>query len=83
MEKKNFTVLIVLISLLAISILLMGLSLLIDERMFGQISSYIAIACVIVTLVGVVIVVRSNSKSKSEEIDRKENDIENKIDETE
>lgn len=63
MEKKNFTVLIVLISLLAVSILLMGLSLLIDERVFGQISSYIAIACVVVTLVGVVIVIRSNRRN--------------------
>ena len=63
MEKKNFTVLIILISLLAVSILLMGLSLLIDERVFGQISSYIAIACVVVTLVGVVIVIRSNRRN--------------------
>ena len=67
MEKKNFTVLIILIALLAVSILLMGLSLLIDERVFGQVSSYIAIACVVVTLVGVVIVIRSNRRNKDDD----------------
>ncbi len=69
MEKKNFTVLIVLIALLAISILLMGISLLLSEKVFGQVSSYIAIACVIITLVGVVIVLRSNHKNKDDEED--------------
>ena len=83
MEKKNFKVLIILIALLAVSILLMSLSLLVDERVFGQVSSYIAIACVIVTLVGVVIVVRSNRKTKLKEIDNKLNDIESEINETE
>lgn len=66
MEKKNFTVLIILITLLAISILLMSISLLLSERVFGQVSSYIAIACVIVTLIGVVIVMRMNRKKKKE-----------------
>lgn len=66
MEKKNFTVLIILIALLAVSILLMSLSLLLSERVFGQVSSYIAIACVIVTLVGVVIIIRLNRKKKDD-----------------
>lgn len=64
MEKKYFTILIILIGLLAVSILLMGISLLLSEKVFGQVSSYIAIACVVVTLVGVVIVIRSNRKHK-------------------
>ena len=67
MEKKYFTVLIVLITLLAVSILLMGISLLLSEKVFGQVSSYIAIACVLVTLVGVVLVVRSNRKHKDDD----------------
>ena len=62
MEKKNFTVLIILIALLAVSILLMSISLLLSERVFGQVSSYIAIACVVVTLVGVVIIIHANRK---------------------
>ena len=69
MEKKNFTVLIVLIALQAVSILLMGISLLLSEKVLGQVSSYIAIACVIVTLVGVVIVIRNNRKNKDDEED--------------
>ena len=69
MEKKNFTVLIVLIALLAISILLMGISLLLSEKVFGQVSSYIAIACVIVTLVGVVVVIRNTHKKHDDEDD--------------
>lgn len=67
MEKKYFTILIVLITLLAVSILLMGISLLLSEKVFGQVSSYIAIACVVVTLVGVVLVVRSNRKHKDDD----------------
>lgn len=66
MGKKNFTFLIILIALLAVSILLMSISLLLSERLFGQVSSYIAIACVVVTLVGVVVVIRSNIKHKDE-----------------
>ena len=64
MEKKNFTVLFILIAMLAICIVLMGISLLMSERVFGQVSSYLAIACVVVSLVGVVVVVRSNRKDK-------------------
>ena len=69
MEKKYFTILVILIGLLAVSILLMGISLLLSEKVFGQVSSYIAIACVVVTLVGVVLVVRSNRKHKNDEDD--------------
>ena len=64
MEKKYFTILVILIGLLAVSILLMGISLLLSEKVFGQVSSYIAIACVVITLVGVVLVIRSNRKHK-------------------
>ncbi len=67
MEKKNFTVLIVLIALLAVSILLMSVSLLLSERVFGQVSSYIAIACVVVTLIGVVIIIRNNRRHKDDD----------------
>ena len=69
MENKNFTVLFILIAMLAICIVLMGISLLMSERVFGQVSSYIAIACVIVTLVGVVIIIRSNRRQKKDEDD--------------
>ena len=67
MEKKNFTILIILIALLAVSILLMSISLLLSERVFGQVSSYIAIACVVITLVGVVVVIRVNRKDMDDE----------------
>ncbi|MBQ3329621.1 MAG: hypothetical protein IJG87_00415 [Ruminococcus sp.] len=67
MEKKYFTILVILIGLLAVSILLMGISLLLSERVFGQVSSYIAIACVVITLVGVVLVIRSNHKHKDDD----------------
>lgn len=69
MEGKNFKYLIILISLLAISILLMGISLVLSEKTFGMISSYIAIACVVVTLVGVVVIIRSNHKKKKDDDD--------------
>ena len=64
MEKRNFIFLIAMITLLAISILLMSIALLASERTFGVVSSYIAIACVVVTLIGVVVVVRTNHKNK-------------------
>ncbi|WP_407382575.1 hypothetical protein [Ruminococcus sp.] len=71
MQKKNFIALIILISLLAISILLMSISLLLSERVFGQVSSYIAIACVIITLIGVAIIIINNRKHKDDDdIDR-------------
>ena len=65
MENKNFTVLFILIAMLAVCILLIGISLLMSERVFGQVSSYLAIACIVVSLVGVVVVVRSNRKNKN------------------
>lgn len=65
MKNKNFTVLFILIAMLAVCILLMGISLLMSERVFGQVSSYLAIACIVVSLVGVVVVVRSNRKNKN------------------
>ena len=67
MESKNFKYLIILISLLAVSILLMGISLVLSEKTFGMISSYIAIACVVITLIGVVIIIRSNHRNKKKD----------------
>ena len=67
MENRNFTILIILIALLAVSILLMGISLILSEKVFGQVSSYIAIACVVITLIGVFIVMRLNRKEKDDE----------------
>lgn len=67
MDKKNFTVLIIFIVLLAVSILLMGISLLLSERVFGQVSSYIAIACVAITLIGVVFVIINNHRHKDDD----------------
>lgn len=67
MENKNFTVLFILIAMLAVCILLMGISLLMSERVFGQVSSYLAIACIVISLVGVVVVVRSNRKNKNKD----------------
>ena len=67
MEKKNFIILMVFIALLAVSILLMGISLLLSEKVFGQVSSYIAIACVVITLVGVVIVMIGNRRHKDDD----------------
>ena len=66
MDKKNLISLIVLMVLLVACIVLMGASLLIGERTFGQVSGYIAIACIVITLVGVVIIIRSNKHNKGE-----------------
>lgn len=52
--------LILLSALLFICIVLMLVSLLIDAQTFGQISSYIAIACVVLSLIGVLIMLRRN-----------------------
>ena len=57
MGKKNFTALIIFIALLAVSILLMGVSLLLSERAFARVSSYIAIACVVITLIVILLAV--------------------------
>ena len=72
MEKKHITILIILIALLAVSILLMSLSLLLSQRVFGQVSSYIAIACVVVTLIGVFLVFRSNRLTQDDNDDEDE-----------
>lgn len=66
MEKKNLVFLIILMVLLILCILLMGISLLIRERTFGQVSGYIAIASIVITLVGVVVIIRSNKSGKKE-----------------
>ncbi len=52
--------LILLSALLIICILLMLVSLLIDAETFGEISSYISIACVVLSLAGVLIMLRKN-----------------------
>ena len=66
MEKKNFIALIILMILLVLCIALMGISLLVRERTFGQVSGYIAIAAIVITLVGVFIIIRSNKHNKDE-----------------
>lgn len=82
MGKKNFTALIIFIALLAVSILLMGVSLLLSERAFARVSSYIAIACVVITLVGVVFVIVRNIRNKGkDEFDELEENIERKLSE--
>lgn len=82
MGKKNFTALIIFIALLAVSILLMGVSLLLSERAFARVSSYIAIACVVITLIGVVFVIVRNIRNKDkDEYDELEENIERKLSE--
>ena len=58
--SKMLKKLILLSVLLLVCIVLMAVSLLIDAETFGQISSYIAIACVVVSLIGVLIMLRRN-----------------------
>ncbi len=64
MDKKNLIFLIVLAVMLLLCITLMGISLLVRERTFGQVSGYIAIACIVITLVGVFVIMRSNKHNK-------------------
>ena len=64
MEKKNFILLIIFMILLVLCIALMGVSLLVRERLFGQVSGYIAIAAIVITLVGVFLIIRSNKSNK-------------------
>jgi hypothetical protein len=66
MEKKNFIILIILMLLLVLSIVLMAVSLLLRERVFGQVSGYIAIASIVITLVGVILIIRSNNRHKDD-----------------
>ena len=64
MDKKNFIFLIVLMALLIACIVMMGVSLLVKERTFGQVSGYLAIGAVVITLIGVVVILRSNKHNK-------------------
>ena len=57
MEKKNFIALIILMVLLVLCIALMSVALLLRERTFGQVSGYLAIASVVISLVGVLIII--------------------------
>lgn len=52
--------LILLSVLLFICIVMMLVSLLIDAETFGQISGYFSIVCVVVSLIGVLIMLRKN-----------------------
>lgn len=49
---------------LVLCIAMMVASLLIDEKTFGQVSSYLSIGCVLLSIVGVVYVLRSEGKDK-------------------
>lgn len=64
MEKRNLIILIILMVLLLLSILLMGISLLLREPTFGQVSGYIAICSVIISLAGVIMIIRSYKRPK-------------------
>lgn len=66
MDKKNLIFLIVLMVMLFACIVLMGVSLLAKERAFGQVSGYLAIGAIVITLIGVVVIVRSNKHNKDE-----------------
>ena len=67
MDKKNFIFLIVLMALLIACIAMMGVSLLVKERTFGQVSGYLAIGAVVITLIGVVVIIRSNKHNMRNE----------------
>ena len=66
MDRKNFIFLIVLMVLLVSCIALMGISLLVKERTFGQVSGYLAIGAIVITLIGVIVIIRSNKHNKDE-----------------
>ena len=66
MDKKNLIFLIVLMVMLFACIVLMGISLLVKERTFGQVSGYLAIGAIVITLIGVVVIIRSNRHNKNE-----------------
>lgn len=66
MDKKNLIFLIVLMVMLFACIVLMGISLLVKERIFGQVSGYLAIGAIVITLIGVVVIIRSNRHNKNE-----------------
>lgn len=66
MDKKNLIFLIMLMVMLLACIVLMGVSLLVKERTFGQVSGYLAIGAIVITLIGVVVIIRSNKHNKDE-----------------
>lgn len=48
--------------LLLVCILMMISALLIDEKTFGQISGYFSILCIVISIVGVLVLLRKNKK---------------------
>lgn len=62
--EKNIIFLILLMILLVVCIALMAISLLLSERVFGQVSGYISIASIAITLVGVFIYMKSDRSKK-------------------
>ena len=66
MDRKNLFFLIGLMVLLVSCIVLMGVSLLVQERTFGQVSGYLAIGAIVITLIGVLIILRSDKHNKGE-----------------
>ena len=66
MDKKNLIFLIVLMVMLFACIVLMGVSLLVKERTFGQVSGYLAIGAIVINLIRVVVIIRSNRHNKDE-----------------
>ena len=49
---------------LILCIVMMVSSLIMDEKTFGQVSSYLSIACVVLSLAGVVFILRQDKKKK-------------------
>ena len=49
---------------LVLCIAMMIISLIMDEKTFGQVSSYLSIACVVLSLAGVVFILRQDKKKK-------------------
>ena len=49
---------------LILCIAMMVSSLIMDEKTFGQVSSYLSIACVVLSLAGVVFILRQDKKKK-------------------
>ena len=66
MDKRNFILMLSLMALLVICIGMMSAALLMHERTFRQVSGYIAIGCIVITLVGVGIVIYSEKHNKDE-----------------
>jgi len=52
---------------LVLCIAMMVVSLLIDEKTFGQVSSYLSIGCVLLSIVGVLFVLRSENKKNNKD----------------